>query len=150
MLLSPEDGSLQVNAGGALDRSGARAGAWTPCGIAAAVEVLGERWTFLILRGAFDGREHFEEFQSGLGIARNILAGRLERLVEHGVLRREPHASDKRKICYRLTDKGRALLPVLDALRHWGEDWVWPHQGEVAAAAAEGSALPFPIQTAGS
>ena len=94
------------------------------CGISAALEVVGERWSFLILRGAFNGLQHFEEFQSTLGIARNILSNRLTRLVEHGILKRQADAADRRKIVYRLTDKGRALLPVLIALRQWGERWV--------------------------
>lgn len=94
------------------------------CGISAALSVVGERWSFLILRGAFNGLHHFEEFQSTLGIARNILSNRLARLVDHDILRREPDPSDRRKIEYRLTDKGRALLPVLIAMRQWGERWV--------------------------
>jgi DNA-binding HxlR family transcriptional regulator len=94
------------------------------CGIAAALEVVGERWSFLILRGAFNGLHHFEEYQSTLGIARNILSNRLGRLVEHEILRREPDPADRRRVAYRLTDKGKALLPVLIALRQWGERWV--------------------------
>ncbi|MDB5670652.1 MAG: transcriptional regulator [Alphaproteobacteria bacterium] len=94
------------------------------CGISAALEVVGERWSFLILRGAFNGLHHFEEYQSTLGIARNILSNRLARLVEHEILSREPDPSDRRRVAYRLTDKGRELLPVLIALRQWGERWV--------------------------
>ena len=94
------------------------------CALPAALEAVGERWSFLILRGAFNGLAHFEEFQSTLGIARNILSNRLARLVEHDILKREPDPADRRKIAYRLTDKGRALLPVLIALRQWGERWV--------------------------
>ena len=97
---------------------------FTDCGIAAALEVVGERWSFLILRGAFNGLHHFEEYQGTLGIARNILSNRLGRLVEHGILEREPDPADRRKIAYRLTEKGRALLPVLISLRQWGERWV--------------------------
>ncbi|HEX8191387.1 MAG TPA: helix-turn-helix domain-containing protein [Allosphingosinicella sp.] len=94
------------------------------CGISAALEVVGERWSFLILRGAFNGLQHFEEFQSTLGIARNILSNRLGRLVEHEILKRQADAADRRKIVYKLTEKGMALLPVLIALRQWGERWV--------------------------
>jgi DNA-binding HxlR family transcriptional regulator len=97
---------------------------FTECGISAALEVVGERWSFLILRGAFNGLHHFEEFQSTLGIARNILSNRLGRLVEHGILRREPDPTDRRRVAYRLTEKGRELLPVLISLRQWGERWV--------------------------
>lgn len=94
------------------------------CGIGAALEVVGERWSFLILRGAFNGLRHFEEFQANLGIARNILSNRLGRLVEHGILRRDPDPADRRKVTYRLTEKGRDLLPVLLSLRQWGERWI--------------------------
>jgi DNA-binding HxlR family transcriptional regulator len=94
------------------------------CSIAAALEAVGERWSFLILRAAFNGLHHFEEFQTTLGIARNILSNRLVRLVENGILERVPDAADRRKVTYQLTDKGRDLLPVLLSLRQWGEKWV--------------------------
>jgi len=94
------------------------------CSIAAALETVGERWSFLILRGAFNGLHHFEEFQSTLGIARNILSNRLARLVESDILRREPDPADRRRVAYHLTDKGLDLLPVLLSLREWGEKWV--------------------------
>jgi DNA-binding HxlR family transcriptional regulator len=94
------------------------------CALPQALEAVGERWSFLILRGAFNGLAHFEEFQSTLGIARNILSNRLARLCEHGILKREPDPTDRRKVAYHLTEKGRALLPVLIALRQWGERWV--------------------------
>ena len=96
----------------------------TECALPAALEAVGERWSFLILRGAFNGLRHFEEFQSTLGIARNILSNRLGRLVQHGILKREPDPHDRRKVIYRLTDKGVGLLPALVALRQWGERWV--------------------------
>jgi DNA-binding HxlR family transcriptional regulator len=93
------------------------------CALPAALEAMGERWSFLILRAAFNGLHHFEEFQSTLGIARNILANRLGRLVDHGILSREAMADDRRKIEYRLTQKGAELLPAMLALRQWGEKW---------------------------
>lgn len=91
------------------------------CPLPAALEAMGERWSFLILRASFNGLIHFEEFQSTLGIARNILSNRLTRLVGHGIMARTPDLADRRKIAYRLTEKGLALLPVLIALRQWGE-----------------------------
>lgn len=94
------------------------------CSIAAALAAVGERWSFLILRGAFNGLRHFEEFQSTLGIARNILSSRLAALVENGILERQPDPTDRRKVAYVLTDKGVDLLPVLISLRQWGEKWV--------------------------
>ncbi|HEX8300633.1 helix-turn-helix domain-containing protein [Sphingomonas sp.] len=93
------------------------------CSLPAALEAMGERWSFLILRGSFNGLHHFEEFQSELGIARNILANRLGRLVGHGILERAPCADDRRKVIYHLTDKGFALMPTMIALRQWGERW---------------------------
>ena len=93
------------------------------CPLSAALEIMGERWAFLILRGAFNGTRHFEEFQGTLGIARNILSNRLGRLTERGIMERRPHPEDRRKISYKLTDKGLALLPVLIALWQWGEEW---------------------------
>lgn len=93
------------------------------CGLPAALEVMGERWSFMILRAAFNGLHHFEEFLGALGIARNILSNRLARLVEHGIMKREPLPDDRRKIEYRLTDKGMDLLPAMLALRQWGEKY---------------------------
>jgi len=93
------------------------------CPLPPAVELIGEKWAFLILRGAFNGLQHFEEFQAGLGIARNILSDRLSKLVAGGILERSPDPADKRRVIYSLTPKGEGLLPVLLALRQWGEEW---------------------------
>jgi DNA-binding HxlR family transcriptional regulator len=93
------------------------------CPIPAAVELIGEKWAFLILRGAVNGLQHFEEFQAGLGIARNILSDRLGKLVAGGILERTPDPTDRRKVIYALTAKGQALMPVVLALRQWGEEW---------------------------
>ena len=93
------------------------------CSIPPAVELIGEKWAFLILRGAFNGLQHFEEFQAGLGIARNILSDRLTKLVGGGILERRPDPDDGRRVIYSLTPKGEGLLPVVLALRQWGEEW---------------------------
>ncbi len=93
------------------------------CPIPQSVELIGEKWAFLILRGAFNGLRHFEEFQAGLGIARNILSDRLAKLVAGDILERSADPDDKRKVIYALSAKGEALLPVVLALRQWGEDW---------------------------
>lgn len=92
------------------------------CGLPKALESMGERWSFMILRAAFNGVHHFEEFLE-IGIARNILAARLARLVENGIMVRQPCADDRRKVEYRLTEKGMDLLPTMVALRQWGEKW---------------------------
>jgi DNA-binding HxlR family transcriptional regulator len=101
------------------------------CPIPAAVELIGEKWAFLILRGAFNGLQHFEEFQAGLGIARNILSDRLGRLVGGGILERSTDPNDRRRVIYALTEKGAGLLPVFVALRQWGAKW-GNGEGEVA------------------
>jgi DNA-binding HxlR family transcriptional regulator len=93
------------------------------CPLPSAVELIGEKWAFLILRGALNGLEHFEQFQAGLGIARNILSNRLGKLVDGGILERNLDPADRRKVIYSLSPKGEALLPVVLALRQWGEDW---------------------------
>ncbi len=94
------------------------------CGLPEALEVMGERWSFMILRASFNGLHHFEEFLSELGIARNILSNRLGRLVDNGILDREPDPDDRRRIEYRLTEKGFDLLPAMLALRQWGQKYV--------------------------
>ncbi len=95
----------------------------TACGLPEALEVMGERWSFMILRASFNGLHHFEEFLSELGIARNILSNRLAKLVEHDILDRQPCPDDRRRIEYRLTEKGYDLLPAMLALRQWGQKY---------------------------
>ena len=108
------------------------------CPIPAAVEVIGEKWAFLILRGAFNGLQHFEEFQAGLGIARNILSDRLSKMVAGGILERRADPADKRRVVYSLTAKGEGLLPVVLALRQWGEEWGYGKMNIVLADRRDG------------
>jgi DNA-binding HxlR family transcriptional regulator len=75
----------------------------------------------MILRAAFNGVHHFEDFLAAIGIARNILSNRLVRLVEHGIMERAQMEDDRRKVMYGLTPKGIDLLPAMLALRQWGE-----------------------------
>ena len=100
-----------------------------PCSIARTVAVLGERWTLVILRQAFQGQRRFEDMQRGLGIARNILADRLGRLVEEGILERRPYQERPPRYEYRLTRKGRDLYPVLVALMQWGDRYTTGEAG---------------------
>jgi DNA-binding HxlR family transcriptional regulator len=93
------------------------------CPIAQTLEQVGEWWTFVILRNAFCGMSRFQDFQRHLGISTSILARRLEKLVENGILLRQPSVEDARIVHYRLTAKGRALSPVLAAMTQWGEKW---------------------------
>jgi DNA-binding HxlR family transcriptional regulator len=94
------------------------------CSIAAALGEIGERWSLLIIREALMGSARFDEFHENLGIARNILSDRLSALVRHDVLSKNPSPGNGRIHHYRLTKKGRELLPVLAALMHWGDAWI--------------------------
>jgi DNA-binding HxlR family transcriptional regulator len=91
------------------------------CSIARALETVGERWTLLILRDLFLGLRRFEELQADLGIARNVLTARLEKLVGEGVVERHPYSQRPPRHEYRLTDKGRDLWPVVLSLAQWGD-----------------------------
>jgi DNA-binding HxlR family transcriptional regulator len=91
------------------------------CGVAKSLEIIGERWTLLIVRDAFLGLRRFEEFQSSLGIARNVLTDRLNWLVEEGVFERRLYSERPERFEYRLTPKGRELIVALTALREWGD-----------------------------
>ena len=93
------------------------------CSVARALDIVGERWSVLILRDAFYGVRRFDDFRRDLGIARNILADRLNQLVQDGVLERRLYNERPQRYEYRLTDKGRDLLPVLLAMMRWGERW---------------------------
>lgn len=96
----------------------------TDCSIAAALEVVGDRWTILILRDAFRGIHRFDELRRDLEIPRAVLADRLRRLVEAGVLVRRPYSEHPPRDEYRLTDMGRELSPILVALMQWGDRWL--------------------------
>ena len=98
------------------------------CSIARALEEVGEWWSLLIVRECTQGSARFDEFQSNLGIARNILSVRLERLTELGVLERFPLEDRVNTMGYRLTPKGEDLYPVLVALMQWGDKWLSPDQ----------------------
>jgi DNA-binding HxlR family transcriptional regulator len=96
------------------------------CSVARALELIGERWTLLIVREAFFGTRRFDDFQGRLGIARNVLQSRLERLVDAGVLRRVQYQERPQRFEYRLTRKGTDLWPVLMALLQWGDRYEAP------------------------
>jgi len=94
------------------------------CSIARALEIVGERWTLLIVRDAFLGKRRFDEFQQSLGISRNVLAERLGRLVDEGVLDRVLYQEHPQRYEYRLTTKGRDLHLALTGLRQWGDEYL--------------------------
>ncbi|MFD1147073.1 winged helix-turn-helix transcriptional regulator [Saccharothrix hoggarensis] len=91
------------------------------CSIARALEVVGERWTLLIVRDALSGVTRFDGFLARLPIARNVLSDRLTGLVDHGVLERVPYQDRPPRHEYRLTARGRELTPVILALMAWGD-----------------------------
>lgn len=92
------------------------------CGIARALEVVGDWWTLLIVRDAFAGRRRFSEFQRSLGLARNILSVRLRKLVDEGIFVIEPDPGSAQSHLYLLTPKGQQLGVILVALWQWGEE----------------------------
>ena len=89
------------------------------CPIARSLSVLGDRWTLLILRDCFKGKKRFDAFQQSLGLTRHVLAERLAKLVEAGVLAKVAYAKGRYDYC--LTAQGKALAPVLSHLFDWGE-----------------------------
>ncbi|SRR6266487_4848343 len=95
------------------------------CSIAAALEVLGEKWTLLVLREAFNGVRRFEDMYQRIGAPRQVLSARLTRLVDEGILRRVPYREpgQRQRDEYRLTRKGLDLYPILVALMRWGDTW---------------------------
>ncbi len=94
------------------------------CSIAGALEIIGDRWTILILRDAFRGIRRFDHFHRDLGVARNLLADRLAKLVDHEILEKVPYQERPTRCEYRLTPKGFDLSPSLVALMRWGDRWV--------------------------
>ncbi|MBF2790388.1 helix-turn-helix transcriptional regulator [Enterobacter asburiae] len=131
------------------------------CPVARSVDLLGDRWSLLIVRNAFDGMTRFGDFQRSLGVARNILSDRLRKLVEAEILTLQGASDGTAYQEYVLTDKGERLFPVIVALRQWGEQNLFS-QGEphsllvdrrtgrpvpfMAPAAHDGTAL-LPVDT---
>jgi DNA-binding HxlR family transcriptional regulator len=99
------------------------------CSLAQTLDVIGERWTLLILRDAFFGVKRFNHFERNLGIAKNILCARLTRLVEEGLMEKRESAEGAHPE-YVLTDAGRDLQPVLLAMTHWGDHYKPNPRGE--------------------
>lgn len=99
------------------------------CSVARTLEVVGERWSLLIVRDAFFGVRRFDQFQANLGISRNVLTARLAHLVEQGILTRVPYSQRPPRFEYRLTDRGRDLFPVLMAMVDFGDRHALPPLG---------------------
>jgi len=100
-----------------------------PCSIARTVDLVGDWWTPLVMREAFYGARRFEEFQQRLGLSRNVLTQRLDRLVVEDMLARVPYQERPVRHEYRLTDKGRDFFTVLAAMIRWGDRWLADHSG---------------------
>lgn len=95
------------------------------CPMARTLDIVGDQWSLLIVRDAFDGMTRFGEFQQSLGVAKNILADRLKTLVQEGVLSQAPASDGSLYQEYLLTPKGRGLFPVVVSLRQWGEEHLY-------------------------
>ncbi len=96
----------------------------TPCSIEQALDLVGDRWSMLILRDSFRGLRRFDEIRRDLGIPRAVLSDRLRRLVDAGILARRRYQEHPPRDEYRLTDMGRELSPILVALMRWGDRWL--------------------------
>lgn len=101
------------------------------CSVAGSLELVGERWTLLIVRDAFMGARRFEDFQRRTGMARNVLTARLGRLVEEGIFKRVPYQEHPARHEYRLTEKGIDLWPVIVSLLQWGDRHIYPGRAPV-------------------
>ena len=102
-----------------------------PCPTARALDLIGERWTLLVIRDVFRGIRRFDELQQSLGIARNILTQRLAWLIEAGIVEKRAYAERPPRFEYRLTQKGRDLFPVIIAIMQWGQRWSPPEDTSV-------------------
>lgn len=101
------------------------------CSVANTLGVIGDRWNLLLLRDAFMGVRRFEDFQKDLGIARNILSNRLNRLVDAGIFEAVPYQDNPPRSEYKLTPMGKDLLDVLLAMWRWGDRWQAPQDAEL-------------------
>ncbi|MEV4107860.1 helix-turn-helix domain-containing protein [Nonomuraea sp. NPDC049695] len=101
------------------------------CSIERTLDIVGEKWTFLVLREAFSGVRRFADMQAITGAPRQVLSARLARLVDEGLLRKEPYREpgQRQRDEYRLTEKGRDLYPLLVALMHWGDKYLAGEEG---------------------
>lgn len=121
-----------------------------PCPVARSVNLIGDRWSLLIVRDAFDGMRRFSDFQRSLRIARNILSDRLRKLVDAGILEMQDASDGTAYQEYVMTSKGECLFPVVVALRQWGEQHLFT-RGErhsVLIDSHTGKPIPFMTPTA--
>jgi DNA-binding HxlR family transcriptional regulator len=116
------------------------------CSMARAMEVVGDRWSILILREAYYGVKRFDEFEYYVGVAPNILSSRLKKFVDAGVMTRIPLPEHSGRYEYQLTEKGRDFFPAYLALKKWGDDWLAEPEGPqvVFRDRAAGRAIKYP------
>jgi DNA-binding HxlR family transcriptional regulator len=121
-----------------------RSPAWTDptCPVARTVDLVGDRWSLLLVRDAMDGARSFTDFQQRTGIARNILTDRLRKLTAHGLLAQVDAPSGRRRL-YALTDAGKDLFPVIVTLRQWGERHAFA-EGEEHSVLVDGDGARVP------
>lgn len=114
------------------------------CSIARSLDIVGEKWSLLVIREAFYGVQRFDDFIRALGCGRAILSNRLRTLTDVGVLEREDYqeAGQRPRAAYRLTEMGRDLFPTLFSLSQWGDRWLPPPEGPVADVRERGTGLP--------
>jgi len=120
------------------------------CNIAAALAVVGERWTFMVLREAFNGIRRFDDMQRRTGAPRQVLSSRLAGLVEEGILRKAPYqeAGQRPRQEYRLTEKGIELFPVIAALLAWGDKYAAAPGGPAVELTHRDCGAPVSLQLA--
>ncbi len=94
------------------------------CPITRTLDLIGERWSLLIIRDVFYGVRRFDALQHHLGVSKKVLSGRLVRLVQEGILKKVPYQQKPERFEYRLTQKGRDLFPVLLTMMRWGNRWL--------------------------
>lgn len=118
-----------------------------PCPVARSVDLIGDRWSLLIVRDAFDGMRRFSDFQRSLGVARNILSDRLRRLLDAGVLEMRAASDGTAYQEYVLTARGESLFPVVVALRQWGEQYLFERDERHSVLLDKNTGKPIPRMT---
>ncbi|MEK1941539.1 MAG: helix-turn-helix domain-containing protein [Pseudomonas sp.] len=118
-----------------------------PCPVARSVDIVGDRWSLLIVRDAFDGTRRFSDFQRSLGVARNILSDRLRKLVEAGVLQTQAASDGTTYQEYVLTSKGESLFALVVALRQWGEQHLFAPDEAHSDLIDTRTGQPIPLMT---
>ncbi len=113
------------------------------CSWAQTAEAIGDRWSIMIVRDAFYGVSTFSAFEKNLGISKNILTARLEHLVSHEILEKVPASADSPRLAYVLTEKGKALFPVIVAMGQWSDKWVFGYGNEPVVLSDSASGDPI-------